>query len=65
MKSRFVFSRRILSFIIILALSSQACAISLLEWPSFPTSVPQNPNIPAGPTATPAPRAEVTFSVRL
>ena len=65
MKSRFVFSRRILSFIIILALSSQACAISLLEWPSFPTASPQNPNIPAGPTATPAPRAEVTFTVRL
>jgi hypothetical protein len=65
MKSRFVFSRRILSFITILALTSQACAISLLEWPSFPTASPQNPNIPAGPTATPAPRAEVTFTVRL
>ena len=56
MKSRFVFSRRILSFIIILALSSQACAISLLELPSFPTSVPQNPNIPTGPTAAAPPR---------
>jgi hypothetical protein len=65
MKSRFVFSRRILSFIIILALSSQACAISLLEWPAFPTAAPQNPTIPTGPTATPAPRAEVTFTVRL
>src|SRR6188474_349655 len=65
MKSRFVFSRRILSFIIILALSSQACAISLLELPSFPTSAPQNPNIPTGPTAAAPPRAEVTFIVRL
>src|SRR5688572_30686430 len=65
MKSPFVFSRRILAFIIILALSSQACAISLLEWPSFPTANPQNPNVPTGPTATPAPRAQVTFTVRL
>src|SRR6185503_16393511 len=65
MKSRFVFSRRILSFIIILALSSQACAISLLKWPSFPTAAPQNPTIPTGPTATPPPRAQVTFIVRL
>jgi hypothetical protein len=65
MKSRFVFSRRILSFIMILALSSQACSISLLEWPVFPTASPQNPNVPTGPTATPAPRAEVTFTVRL
>lgn len=65
MKSHFVFSRRILSFIIILALTSQACAISLLEWPSFPTAGPPNPNSPTGPTATPAPRAEVTFTVRL
>lgn len=65
MKSRFVFSRRILSFIIILALSSQACSISLLEWPVFPTASPQNPNTPTGPTATPPSRAEVTFTVRL
>jgi len=65
MKSHSVFPRRILFFIIILALSSQACAISLLEWPTFPTTAPATPNLPAGPTATALPRAEVTFTVRL
>ena len=65
MKSHSVFSRRIPLFIIILALSSQACAISLLEWPPFPTASPPDQNIPTGPTATPAPRAEMTFTVRL
>src|SRR3990172_3301528 len=65
MKSHSVFSRRIPLFIIILALSSQACAISLLEWPPFPTTNPPDQNIPTGPTATPAPRAEMTFTVRL
>src|SRR5215211_3515730 len=65
MKSHPVFSRRILLFILILALSGQACAISLLEWPTFPTSPPADPNVPAGPTATALPRAEVTFTVRL
>jgi hypothetical protein len=66
MKSRPLFSRRILYFVVILALASQACAISLLEWPDFfPTSGPSNPNAPAGPTATPLPRAEVTFTARL
>ena len=65
MKSRSFFSRRTQSvgFILVLALASQACAISLIEWPSlFPTAVPTNPS---GPTATPLPRAEVTFTVRL
>jgi hypothetical protein len=66
MKSRPLFSRRILLFILILALASQACAISLIEWPSlFPTAGPTDPNVPAGPTPTPLPRAEVTFTVRL
>jgi hypothetical protein len=66
MKSRPLFSRRILFFILILALASQACAISLLEWPDlFPTAGPTNPNVPTGPTSTPLPRAEVTFNVRL
>jgi len=65
MKSHSVFPRRILFFIIILALSSQACAISLLEWPTFPTTAPATPNLPTGPTATALPRAEVTFTVRL
>jgi hypothetical protein len=66
MKSRPLFSRRILIFILILALASQACAITLLEWPSFfPTAGPTTPTGPAGPTATPLPRAEVTFTVRL
>ena len=66
MKSRPVFSRRILLFILILALASQACAITLLEWPSFfPTTGPTTPTGPTGPTATPLPRAEVTFTVRV
>ena len=66
MKSRPLFSRRILLVILILALASQACAISLLEWPSFfPTAIPTNPTGPIGPTATPLPRAEVTFTARL
>jgi len=65
MKSRSLFSRRILFLIIILALSSQACALTLIEWPTFPTSVPSTPGIPAGPTATVPPRAEVAFTVRL
>src|SRR5215216_4651000 len=64
MKSRSVFSRRILLFIVILALSSQACAISLLKWP-FPTTPGTSTTVPNGPTAAPLPRAEVTFTVRL
>src|SRR5215212_9983662 len=65
MKSHSVFSRRTLLFVIILALSSQACAISLLKWPTFPTASPTNPNPPTGPTATALPRAQVMFTVRL
>jgi hypothetical protein len=65
MKSRNHFSRRILFFVLILALASQACAITLFEWPGFPTAGPTNPNAPAVPTATPLPRAEVNFTARL
>jgi hypothetical protein len=66
MRSRPLFSRRILFFILILALASQACAISLLEWPDlFPTAGPTTPSGPTGPTPTPLPRAEVTFTVQL
>ncbi|RPJ19930.1 MAG: hypothetical protein EHM33_29510, partial [Chloroflexi bacterium] len=65
MKSHPVFSRRILLFIIIFAFSSQACAISLIKWPVFPTAGPSNPNLPTGTAATALPRAEVTFTVRL
>ncbi|HLO30432.1 MAG TPA: carboxypeptidase regulatory-like domain-containing protein [Anaerolineales bacterium] len=65
MKSQSVSSRRILLFMIILALSSQACAISLLKWPTFPTASPSTTNLPTGPTATALPRAQVTFTVRL
>ena len=63
MKSRPVFSRHFFIFIIILALSSQACALSLLE---LPTSTANTP-VPGsnGPTPTSAPRAQVTFTVRL
>ena len=62
MKFRSSFSRPFLAFIIILALTSQACAISLIEWP-FSTGGTPAPNNGAGPT--PQPRAEVTFTVRL
>lgn len=66
MKSHAAFSRRILLFLMILAVSSQACTISLIEWPSlFPTANPPNTNVPTGPTATPPARAEVTFTVKL
>src|SRR5512139_2270456 len=64
MKSRTIIPRQILVFIIILALSSQACAVSLIDWGDlFPTS-PANTPGPSG-LSTPAPRAEVTFTVQL
>ncbi len=57
------FSRPILYFIVILALTSQACAISLLDLP-FPTSgKPTQP--PPGAAPTPMPRAEVKITVQL
>lgn len=59
MKSRPFFSRYFILFIIVLALSSQACALSLIKWPTANTPVP------GGPASTPAPRAQVTFTVRL
>jgi hypothetical protein len=66
MKSRPLFSRRILFFSLILALTSQACSLTLFEWPDlFPTAGPTNPSGPTGPTPTPLPRAEVTFTVRV
>lgn len=64
MKSRSVISRRILLFIVLLALSSQACAITLFKWPTF-SNTPSAPPVPSGPTPTPQPRAEVKFTVRL
>lgn len=64
MKSRSVISHRILLFIVILALSSQACAITLFKWPTFSTT-PSPPAVPSGPTPTPQPRAEVRFTTRL
>jgi len=65
MKAHPVLPRQFLLFITILALVSQACAISLIEWP-FPTTPGAGATpAPTGPTATPAPRAEVTFTVRL
>src|SRR5258706_6184513 len=64
MKARPVFSRHLLLFIIILALSSQACSLSLLQWPTSTTNTPA-PGGPAEPAPTPAPRAQVTFTVRL
>lgn len=63
MKSHSVFSRPILAFIVILALTSQACAISLLEWPQFPGT--SKTPLPGGPTPTAMPRSETKFTVRL
>lgn len=65
MKHRTIFPRRILLLIAILALTGQACALSLLESP-FPGSPgASTPSVPSGPSPTPMPRAEVTFTVRL
>lgn len=64
MKPRPVFARTFFSLIASLVLASQACAISLIEWPTFPTPSVGTP-LPSGPTATPAPRAQVTFTVQL
>lgn len=65
MRSPSAFSRRILLLILVLALGGQACAISLIDLPSlFPTAPPGSGGS-AGPTGTPLPRAEVTFTVRL
>lgn len=63
MKSHSVFSRPILAFIVILGLTSQACALSLLDLPQWPgtSSTP----LPSGPTPTPMPRSETRFTVRL
>jgi hypothetical protein len=65
METRSIPSRRILLFFVILALAGQACTFSLGKWPfpNFP-GVSSTP-LPAGPTATPQPRAEVTFTARL
>jgi len=62
MKSHPVLPRHILLFIVILALSSQACAISLFQ---LPTPAAGTPSAPGGPTSMPAPRAQVTFKVQL
>jgi hypothetical protein len=64
MKSRTIIPRQILVFIVILALSSQACSISLIDFSDwFPTS-PANTPAPST-VSTPMPRAEVTFTVQL
>jgi hypothetical protein len=64
MNLRPIFSHRIVLFIVILALASQACSFSLVDWGSiFPTATPGAPNNGLGPT--PQPRAEVTFTTRL
>lgn len=63
MKLPIKLSRPVLLFILILALVSQACAISLFENP-FPS--PNNPTSPPpGTVPTPMARAEVKFTVRV
>lgn len=64
MKSRTISLRRILLLTAILALASQACAITLFKWP-FPSPGTSTTPVPGGPTPTPMPRAEVKFTVRL
>ena len=64
MNGRIPRSYRMLIIITVLALISQACAISLIKWPAFPTAAVSTP-LPSGSTATPAPRADVTFTVRV
>ncbi len=65
MKSRTIIPHQILAVIIILALSSQACAISLIKWGDlFPTRPADTP-APSGTSPTAVPRAEVTFTVQL
>jgi hypothetical protein len=59
MKSHSVFSRPILAFIVILALTSQACAITLFEWPFATPGAPAT-GLPGGPTPTPMPRSGTT-----
>ncbi len=61
MKVRPFLLRPFLIFIIILALASQACALSLIDLPTSSTPVPVND----GSAPTPQPRAPVTFTVRL
>lgn len=56
-------SRPMLSFILILALASQACALSLLDLP-LPTGNPTQPPSPVT-APTPMPRAQVKISVQL
>jgi hypothetical protein len=64
MKSRLSISRRALTAVIVMALASQACSWTLIKWPTFPTAIAPT-SIPSGPTSTPAPRADATFTVRL
>lgn len=61
MSFRHTVSRPVLFFILMLALTAQACNISLLELPfGNPT-----PNAPAGAPPTPLPRAQVKITVQL
>lgn len=65
MVSRPKIARPVLLLFLILALASQACAISLLEWP-FPAPGGSTPPAPAGgPTTAPPARAQVTFKVQV
>jgi hypothetical protein len=54
----------LLTILSVLALASQACTISLFKLPTFPTAVPSTPGVD-GPTSTPQPKAQTTFTVTL
>lgn len=62
MSLRHRISRPVLFFILILALTSQACAISLLDLPLPGRSTP---TAPSGAPPTPLPRAQVKITVQL
>ncbi len=64
MKSRPIIHNPISVFVTILALVSQACALTLIEWPTLPTAVVPTA-FPSGPTLPPQSRADLTFTVRL
>jgi hypothetical protein len=64
MKSLIRLSRPVLLMVLVLALTSQACSISLFENP-FPNFENPTPASPPGTAPTPLARAEVKFTVQL
>jgi hypothetical protein len=65
MRPRPKISRPILYFILILALTGQACSLSLLDLPPFPGLERPTQPAPSNPPPTPGPRAQVKITVQL